>query len=88
MVNRGTYQIKIRDKELICLFCQHDEFQHSKVYMDLSPSDETGGTERLALQSFYCTSCGDVRMFQEKKRFDHTLQKHVSTIEYMEVMKE
>ncbi|MEG0438010.1 MAG: hypothetical protein RR587_02125 [Solibacillus sp.] len=86
MSSRGTFQIKIRDKELICLFCQHDEFQHREVYMDLSPLDEIV-KEQLTLQSFYCTSCGDVRMFQEKNRFDHTLQKYVSIIEYMEVIK-
>lgn len=84
---RGTYQITIRDKQLICLFCQHDEFQHREIYMDLSLTDETV-TEQLTLQSFFCTSCGDVRLFQEKNRFDHTLQKHVSIIEYMEVIKE
>ncbi|MGE7024342.1 hypothetical protein [Solibacillus cecembensis] len=87
MSSRGTFQIKVRDKELICLFCQHDEFQHREVYMDLSPLDEIV-KEQLTLQSFYCTSCGDVRMFQEKNRFDHTLQKYVSIIEYMEVIKE
>lgn len=84
---RGKYQINIREKKLICIFCQHDEFQHREVYMDLSPLGETV-TEQLTLQSFSCTSCGDVRMFQEKNRFDHTLQKHVSIIEYMEVIKE
>ena len=84
---RGTYQIKIRDKQLICLFCQHDEFRHREVYMDLSPLGETV-TEQLTLQSFSCASCGDIRMFQDKNRFDHTLQKHVSIIEYMEVIKE
>ena len=84
---RGTYQIKIRDKQLICLFCQHDEFQHREVYMDLSPLGETV-TEQLTLQSFSCKSCGDIRMFQEKYRFDHTLQKHVSIIEYREVIGE
>jgi uncharacterized Zn-finger protein len=84
---RGTYQIKIRDKQLICLFCQHDQFQHREVYMDLSPLGETV-TDQLTLQSFYCTSCSDIRMFEEKNRFDHTLQKHVSIIEYTEVTKE
>ena len=84
---RGKYQINIRDKKLICIFCQHDEFQHREVYMDLCPLGETV-TEQLTLQSFSCTSCGDIRMFQEKNRFDHTLQKHVSIIEYMEVIKE
>ncbi|MFF5994641.1 hypothetical protein AAGS61_07755 [Lysinibacillus sp. KU-BSD001] len=84
---RGTYQIKILDKQLICVFCQNDEFQHREVYMDLSPLGETV-TEQLTLQSFSCTSCGDIRMFEEKNRFDHTLQKHVSIIEYMEVIKE
>ena len=84
---RGTYQITIRDKQLICLFCQHNQFQHREIYMDLMSLDETE-KEQLTLQSFLCTSCGDVRMFQEKNRFDHTLQKHVSIIEYMEVIKE
>ena len=82
-----TYQLKIRDKQLICLFCQHDEFLHREIYMDLNPLGETV-TEQLTLQSFFCTSCGDIRMFQEKNRFDHKLQKHVSIIEYMEVIKE
>lgn len=84
---RGTYQIKIRDKQLICIFCENDEFQHREVYMDLCPLDEVV-TEQLTLQSFSCISCGDIRLFQEKNRFDHTLQKHVSIIEYMEVIKE
>lgn len=83
---RGTYQIKVRDKQLICLFCQHDEFQHREVYMDLNILDKTV-IDQLALQSFYCTSCGDIRLFQEKNRFDQTLQKHVSLIEYTEVIK-
>jgi len=82
---RGTYQIKVRDKQLVCLFCQHDEFLHREVYMDLNRETVT---DQLTLQSFYCTSCGDIRMFQEKNRFDHTLQKHVSIIEYTEVIKE
>ncbi|WP_313891830.1 hypothetical protein [Psychrobacillus sp.] len=89
---RGTYQIKIRDKQLICLFCQHDEFEHREVYMDLKPLEEPrteqNRTEQLTLQSFSCKSCGDFRMFQEKNRFDHTLQKHVSIVEYTEVTKE
>lgn len=84
---RGTYQIKIRDKQLICIFCKNDEFQHREVYMDLSPLGETVA-EQLTLQSFSCMLCGDIRMFQEKNQFDHTLQKHVSIIEYMEVIKE
>ena len=84
---RGTYQIKIRDKRLVCLFCQHDEFLHRKVYMDLSPLEEPV-TEQLTLQTFSCTSCGDIRMFHDKNRFDHSLQKHVSIIEYTEVIKE
>jgi len=82
---RGTYQIKVRDKQLVCLFCQHDEFLHREVYMDLNRETVT---DQLTLQSFYCTSCGDIRMFQEKNRFDHTLQKHVSIIEFTEVIKE
>lgn len=84
---RGTYQIKVRDKQLICLFCQHNEFLHREVYMErviLKGDDK----KQLTLQAFTCTSCGDIRMFQEKNRFDHTLQKHVSIIEYMEVIKE
>ncbi|KAA0944019.1 hypothetical protein FQ087_17995 [Sporosarcina sp. ANT_H38] len=84
---RGTYQIKIRDKQLVCLFCQHEEFLHREVYIDLNPLDETV-TDQLTLQSFSCPSCGDIQMFQEKNRFDHTLQKHVSIIEYTEVIKE
>ena len=82
---RGTYQIKVRDKQLVCLFCRHDEFLHREVYMDLNRETVT---DQLTLQSFYCTSCGDIRMFQEKNRFDHTLQKHVSIIEFTEVIKE
>ena len=84
---RGTYQIKIRDKQLICLFCQHNQFRHREVYMDLSPLGTTV-TDQLTLQAFHCTSCSDIRMFQEKNRFDHTLQKHVSIIEYTEVSSE
>ncbi len=84
---RGTYQIKVRDKQLVCFFCQHDEFLHREVYTDLNPLGEKV-TDQLTLQSFYCTSCGEIRMFQEKKRFDHNLQKHVSIIEYTEVTKE
>lgn len=84
---RGTYQIKIRDKQLVCLFCQNDQFSHREVYMDLSPLGSTV-TDQLTLQSFYCTSCGDIRMFQEKNRFDDTLQKQVSIIEYTEVINE
>ncbi|WP_374966669.1 hypothetical protein [Lysinibacillus sp. RS5] len=84
---RGTYQIKIRDKQLICLFCQSDQFQHREVYLDLSPLGESV-KDQLTMQSFYCTSCGNIRMFQEKNRFDHTLQKQVSIIEYSEVLKE
>lgn len=49
---------------------------------------EEDDKKQLTLQAFTCTSCGDIRMFQEKNRFDHTLQKHVSIIEYMEVIKE
>ncbi|MER2107362.1 MAG: hypothetical protein ABS949_10530 [Solibacillus sp.] len=84
---RGTYHIKIRDKQLVCSFCQHDEFLHREVYMDLNGLGEPV-TEQLTLQSFCCTLCGDVRMFQEKNRFDHASQKHVSIIEYVEVIKE
>lgn len=84
---RGTYQITIRDKQLICSFCQHNEFQHREIYMERMSLNENE-KEQLTLQSFICTSCGDIRMFQEKKRFDHELQKHVSIIEYMEVIKE
>ena len=84
---RGTYQIKVRDKQLICLFCQHNEFLHREVYMERVILEEDDKNQ-LTLQAFTCTSCGDIRMFQEKNRFDHTLQKHVSIIEYMEVIKE
>lgn len=84
---RGVYQVTIRDKQLICLFCQHNEFRHLEVYMEKVTLDEND-KEHLTLQSFTCTSCGDHRMFQEKNRFDHTLQKHVSIIEYVEVIKE
>ncbi|MFJ7952690.1 hypothetical protein ACIQZG_14290 [Lysinibacillus sp. NPDC096418] len=84
---RGIYEIKVRDKQLICPFCQNNLFGHREVYMDLSPLGEEV-TEQLTLQSFSCTSCGDNQLFQEKNRFDHTLQKHVSIIEYTEVMKE
>lgn len=55
--------------------------------MDLSPLIGGAATDQLTMQSFYCTSCGDIRMFQEKTRFDHTLQKLVSTIEFTEVTK-
>lgn len=68
---RGTYQIKIRDKQLICLFCKHDQFQHREVYMDLTPLGETV-TDQLTLQSFCCTSCGDIRMFEEKNPFEYS----------------
>ena len=68
---RGTYQIKIHDKQLICLFCNHDQFQHREVYMDLNPLGETV-TDQLTLQSFCCTLCGDIRMFEEKNRFEYT----------------
>ena len=84
---RGTYQITIRDKQLNCLFCQQNEFLHREVYMERKTLGEDD-KEQLTLQSFTCTSCGDIRMFQEKNRYDHTLQKHVSIIEYMEVIKE
>lgn len=81
---RGTYEVKILDKQLICLFCENTHFKHREIYMDLSNfSDEV--KEQLAMQSFYCTSCGDIRMFQEKTRFDHTLQKLVSIIKFTEV---
>ena len=86
VIRSGTYQITIRDKKLICLFCQHKEFRHREVYIERSTSDDE--KNQLTLQSFTCTSCGDIRMFQEKNRYDHTLQKHVSIIEYMEVIKE
>ncbi|WP_431029844.1 hypothetical protein [Lysinibacillus sp. LZ02] len=84
---RGIYEIKIRDKQLICPFCQNKQFKHREVYMDLAPFDKEV-KEQLTLQSFSCTSCGDIRMFQEKNRFDHTLEKHVSIIEYTEVIKQ
>lgn len=83
---RGTYQITIRDKQLICLFCQHNEFLHREVYMERLTLDKDE-KEQLTLQSFTCTSCGDIRMFQDKNQLDHTLQKHVSIIKYMEVIK-
>ena len=84
---RGIYEIKIRDKQLICPFCQNNRFWHREVYMDLAKRDEKA-KEQLTLQSFTCTSCGDIRMFQEKNRFDHALGKHVCTIEYTEVINE
>ena len=84
---RGIYQIKICDKQLVCSFCQNNQFWHREVYMDLIPLAKTV-TDQITLQSFYCTSCSDIRMFEEKNRFDHTLQKHVSNIEYTEVTKE
>jgi len=31
--------------------------------------------QKLALQSFTCSSCGGIQMFQDLNRFDHTLQK-------------
>lgn len=84
VIRRGTYQLKIRDKQLICLFCQHNEFHHREVYIERRTSDDE--KNQLTLQSFTCTSCGDIRMFQEKNRYDHTLQKHVPIIDYMEVI--
>ena len=87
VIRSGTYQITIRDKQLICLFCQNNEFHHREVYMERVTLDD-GEKNKLTLQLFTCTSCGDIRMFQEKNRYDHTLQKHVSIIEYVEVMKE
>lgn len=84
---RGVYEIQIRDKQLICPFCQNKQFTHREVYMDLATFNQEV-KEQLALQSFTCTSCGDIRMFQEKNRFDHTLEKHVCIIEYMEVNSE
>ena len=84
---RGIYEMKIRDKELICPFCQNNRFQHREIYMNLVPLGEEV-KEQLTLQSFSCTSCGDIRMFQEKNRFDHKLEKYVSIIEYTEVKKE
>lgn len=82
---RGTYEVKILDRQLICLFCENKQFKHREIYMDLSPLGETV-TDQLTMQSFFCTSCGDIRMFQEKNRFDPTLQKDVSIIEYTEVI--
>jgi len=84
---RGIYQIKICDKQLVCLFCKNNQFWHREVYMDLIPLAKTV-TDQITLQSFHCTSCSDIRMFEEKNRFDHTLQKYVSNIEYTEVTKE
>ena len=83
---RGTYEVKILDKQLICLFCENNHFKHREMYMDLIPLGGGPATDQLTMQSFFCTSCGDVRMFQEKNKFDHTEQKLVSIIEYMEVM--
>lgn len=82
---RGIYEISIRDKQLICPCCHNNRFQHREVYMDLNSLGEV--TEELTLQSFSCTLCGDIQLFQEKNRFDHMLQKHVSIIDYMEVTK-
>lgn len=84
---RGIYEIKILDKQLICPFCQNNRFTHREVYMDLAKFKQ-GAKEQLTLQSFTCTICGDIRMFQEKNRFDHTMEKHVSIIEYTEVINE
>lgn len=82
---RGIYEINIRDKELICPFCQNSRFTHREVYMDLLSKEVK---EQLAMQSFTCTSCGNIRMFQEKNQFDHTLEKHVCIIGYTEVIEE
>lgn len=88
MVRRkGIYEIKIRDKQLICPFCQNNRFLHREIYMDLMPLGEEV-KHQLTLQSFSCTSCGDIQMFQEKNRYDHMLEKHISIIECSEVIKE
>ncbi|MFP3920015.1 hypothetical protein U5N28_19620 [Lysinibacillus telephonicus] len=55
--------------------------------MDLMPLGEEV-KHQLTLQSFSCTSCGDIQMFQEKNRYDHMLEKHISIIECSEVIKE
>lgn len=58
-----------------------------EVYMDLAKFKQEA-KEQLTLQSFTCTTCGDIRMFQEKNCFDHTMEKHLSIIEYTEVINE
>ncbi len=83
---KGIYQIKIRNQQLICSFCQNNEFTHREVYLDRVTFNKDE-KEKLTLQSFTCTSCGDIRLFQEKFRYDHSLQKHISIIEYTEVIK-
>ncbi len=82
---RGNYVVKVLGEQLACLFCQRNQFRHREVYMDLRPLGDTV-TEQLTLQSLTCTSCGDNRMFQEKEVFDTTLQKHVPSLVYVEVI--
>ncbi|WP_432361486.1 hypothetical protein [Sporosarcina sp. UB5] len=84
---RGIYEVNVLGKQLSCLFCQGNQFRHREVYMDLQPLGGTE-TEQLTFQSLTCTTCGDNRMFQEKEVYDQTLEKHVPSIEYTEVIKE
>ncbi|MGA3674342.1 hypothetical protein [Lysinibacillus agricola] len=82
---RGTYKIKIRNKQLICPACQNDKFKHREVYMEIEELSFNEKKEKLTLQSFNCTVCGETRMFQEKNRYDHANGVHISIIEYTEV---
>lgn len=82
---RGVYEVKVLGKQLVCLFCQGNQFRHREVYMDLQPRGQKV-TDQLTFQSLTCTSCGDNRMFQEKEVFDQTLEKHVPSMEYTEVI--
>lgn len=81
---RGKYKVSIRKKLLVCPNCQNDVFEHREVYIDLSKYSKEM-KEQLTLQSFNCTLCGEMRLFEEKKQYDHAKQEHVSTIEYVEV---
>ncbi|WP_409369364.1 hypothetical protein [Lysinibacillus sp. 38-6] len=82
---RGIYKIKILNKQLVCSACQNDKFTHREVYMEIDDFSFNQKKEQLTLQSFNCTVCGETRMFQEKKRYDHASGIHVSIIEYTEV---
>nr|WP_106779441.1 hypothetical protein [Lysinibacillus timonensis] len=88
VIRDGIYEIKIREKQLICSFCENSRFRHCEIYLDQVQYDIKNLKEQLILQAFRCTVCANIQMFQDKKQFDHVLQKHVSIIQYTEVSNE
>lgn len=76
---RGTYEINIIGKQLVCLFCQGTTFSHREVYIKIVHPDDGVPKKKMTLQSFSCRKCGQELKFEERKT------NGISNIDYIQV---